>query len=272
MKPAPFAYIRVDSAEEAVALLAEYGDDARILAGGQSLMPMLNMRVVQPRVVVDLSRATDLDATRVDDGVLAVRAAATQASVERRARLADELPLLAQAFPHLGHFQTRNRGTVCGSIAHAAPSAELPLCLAVLDGEVVLRSRAGRRTLPAEEFFRGALATASQATEIVEEVRFPLARKGERHGFVEVAMRHGDFAIVALAAVVSPGEIRIGVGGVADRAWVRRWPSLADDELDGELNLLAWDLGARDDQHASAAYRRHLVRTLGKRLILDLRR
>jgi 2-furoyl-CoA dehydrogenase FAD binding subunit len=273
MKPAPFAYIRVDSAEEAIALLAEYGDDARILAGGQSLMPMLNMRVAQPRVVVDLSRATDLDATRVDDGVLAIRAAATQASVERRTRLADELPLLAQAFPHLGHFQTRNRGTVCGSVAHADPSAELPLCLAVLEGEVVLRSRAGgRRTLRAEEFFRGALATASQATEIVEEVRFPLARKGERHGFVEVAMRYGDFAIVALAAVVSAAEIRIGVGGVADRPCVQRWPPLADDELDGELNRLAWDLGARNDQHASATYRRHLVRTLGKRLIQDLQR
>jgi len=272
MKPAPFAYIRVDSAEEAVALLAEYGDDARILAGGQSLMPMLNMRVAQPRVLVDLSRASDLDGTRVDDGVLAVRAATTQVSVERRARLADELPLLAQAFPHLGHFQTRNRGTVCGSIAHADPSAELPLCLTVLGGEVVLRSRAGRRTVRAEQFFRGALATASRATEIVEEVLFPLARKGERHGFVEVAMRHGDFAIVALAAVVSAAEICIGVGGVADRPWIQRWPSLADDDLDGELNRLAWDLAARDDQHASAAYRRHLVRTLGKRLIQDLQR
>ena len=270
MKPAPFAYIRVDSAEEAVALLAEYGDDARILAGGQSLMPMLNMRVAQPRVLVDLSRASDLDGTRVDDGVLAVRAATTQVSVERRARLADELPLLAQAFPHLGHFQTRNRGTVCGSIAHADPSAELPLCLAVLGGEIVLRSQSGRRTVRAEQFFRGVMATARQSTEIVEEVRFPLATGGERYGFAEVAMRRGDFAIVALAVIVGKTEIRVGVGGVADRPWVQHWPRMAGEELDAALNQLAWDLAARDDQHASGGYRRHQVRTLGRRLIEGL--
>jgi 2-furoyl-CoA dehydrogenase FAD binding subunit len=271
MKPPSFDYIRVDSADEAVAMLAEYGDDARILAGGQSLMPMLNMRVAQPKVIVDISRAADLAAVRMDDGVLAVRAAVTQAAVERRPGLADEVPVLAQAFPHVGHFQTRNRGTVCGSIAHADPSAELPLCLAVLGGEVVLRSRSGRRTVHADEFFQGLLCTARQPTEIVEEVRFPLARDGERHGFAEVAMRHGDFAIVGLAAVVSLAEIRIGVSGVADRPWVRHWPRFADDELDAALNQLAWDLDARDDQHASGAYRRHLVRALGRRLIEELR-
>jgi len=272
VKPPPVDYIRVDSGDEAVALLGEYGDDARILAGGQSLMPMLNMRVAQPRVLLDISRAADVAAARADDGALAIPAAVTQAAVERRPNLVAEVPLLAQAFPHLGHFQTRNRGTVCGSIAHADPSAELPLCLAILGGEVVLRSRAGRRSLRADQFFRGLLATARQATEIVEEVRFPLAREGERYGFAEVAMRHGDFAIVGLAAVVGVDEIRVGICGVADRPCVRRWPHLAEDELDAELNRLAWDLGARDDQHASGAYRRHLVRALGRRLIGELLR
>lgn len=267
MKPAAFDYIRVDSADEAVALLTEYGDEARILAGGQSLMPMLNMRVAQPRVLLDISRAADLAADRVDGGALAIRAAVTQAAVERRPHLVDEVPLLAQAFPHLGHFQTRNRGTVCGSIAHADPSAELPLCLAVLGGEVVLRSQSRRRTVRAEQFFRGVMATAQQPTELVEEVRFPLARGGERYGFAEVAMRHGDFAIVGLAAIVSTTEIRVGVGGVADRPWVQRWPQLTGGELDAALNQLAWDLAARDDQHASGAYRRHQVRTLGRRLV-----
>jgi 2-furoyl-CoA dehydrogenase FAD binding subunit len=271
VKPAAFDYIRCDSADEAVALLAEYGDDARVLAGGQSLMPMLNMRLAQPKMLLDVSRASDLSVTRVADGALAVRAAVTQATVERRAGLADEVPLLALAFPHLGHVQTRNRGTVCGSIAHADPSAELALCLAMLGGEVVLRSRTGRRTLQAEQFFRGVLTTARQPTEIVEEIRFPLARRGERYGFAEVAMRHGDFAIVGLAAAVSAAEIRVGVAGVADRPWIQRWPPLADEELDAALNQLACDLGARDDQHASAAYRRHLVRTLGSRLIEELR-
>jgi len=270
MKPAAFDYIRADSADEAVEVLAEHGDDARILAGGQSLTPMLNMRVAQPRVVVDISRAADLVASKTDAGALVVRAAATQAAVERRPRLGDEVPLLAQAFPHLGHFQTRNRGTVCGSIAHADPSAELPLCLAVLGGEVVLRSRSRRRTLRADAFFQGLLSTARQSNEIVEEVRFPLARGGERHRFAEIAMRHGDLAIVALAVIVSAAEIRLGVGGVADRPQVRRWPRLAGTELDAELNRFAWELGARDDQHASAAYRRHLVRRLGRKLIEEL--
>jgi 2-furoyl-CoA dehydrogenase FAD binding subunit len=270
VKPAAFDYIRVDSADEAVALLGQYGDDARILAGGQSLMPMLNMRVAQPRVLVDISRAADLAAAVEDNETLAIRAAVTQAAVQRRPHLVDEVPLLAQAFPHLGHFQTRNRGTVCGSIAHADPSAELPLCLAVLGGEVLLRSQSGQRLVRAEQFFRGVMATARQPTEIVEEVRFPLARAGERYGFTEVAMRHGDFAIVGLAAIVSQTEIRVGVGGVADRPWVQRWPRLTGEDLNVALNQLAWDLGARDDQQASGAYRRHQVRTLGRTLIEEL--
>jgi len=271
MKPAAFDYIRVDSADEAVDALAKHGDEARILAGGQSLTPMLNMRVAQPRVLVDISRAADLVASKSDDGALVVRAAATQAAVERRPGLAGEVPLLAQAFPHLGHFQTRNRGTVCGSIAHADPSAELPLCLAVLRGEILLRSRSGRRTLRADEFFQGPLSTARRPTELVEAVRFPLARADARYAFAEIAMRHGDFAIVALAVMVCANEIRLGVGGVADRPQVRRWPRLAGTELEAELNRFAWDLGARDDQHASAVYRRHLVRRLGRKVIEGLR-
>jgi 2-furoyl-CoA dehydrogenase FAD binding subunit len=270
VKPAAFDYVRADSSDEAVALLAEHGDDARILAGGQSLMPILNMRLVQPKVLIDISRAGDLAAAAVDDVTLSVGAAVTQACVEQRARLAQEVPLLAWSLPHLGHLQTRNRGTVCGSVAHADPSAELPLCLTALGGEVVLRSSARRRTVAADDFFRGTLTTAREPSELVETVRFPLAREGVRYGFTEVAMRHGDFAIVALAAVVSASEIRLGVGGVADRPRVQRWPRLAGEDLDDALNRLAWDLEARDDQHATAKYRRHLVRMLGRRLIEGL--
>jgi 2-furoyl-CoA dehydrogenase FAD binding subunit len=270
MKPAAFDYIRVDSADEAVALLTEYGDDASILAGGQSLMPMLNMRLSQPRVVIDISRAQDLAPVRVESGALEVGAAATQAAVEQRAQLADEVPLLAQALPHLGHFQTRNRGTVCGSIAHADPSAELPLCLSALGGEVRLRSRLRGRTVPADQFFLGPLSTAREPTELIEAVRFPAAVPGTRYGFVEVSMRHGDFAIVALASAVNRTQTVLAVGGVADRPQVQRWPRLADSEVEDALDQLASDLGARDDQHASAAYRRHLVRTLGRRLLEDL--
>jgi 2-furoyl-CoA dehydrogenase FAD binding subunit len=266
MKPAAFDYIRADSAEEAVALLAEYGEDARILAGGQSLMAILNMRLAQPKVLIDIHRAPDLGGIQ-DHGGIRVRAAATQAQLQRHAGLETTAPLLAQALPHLGHFQTRNRGTVCGSVAHADPSAELPLCLATLDGEVVLRSQRGRRTVKARAFFTGMLQTARAAGELVEEVRFPQRRDGERHGFTEVSMRHGDFAIVALAAVVSADGICLGVGGVADRPTVAHWPRLEGTALDDALNQFAWELGAQDDTHATAVYRRHLVRMLGRELI-----
>jgi 2-furoyl-CoA dehydrogenase FAD binding subunit len=267
MKPCAFDYIRTESADEAVAMLAQYGEDARILAGGQSLMAMLNMRLAQPQALIDIHRAADLGGIDEQAGQLRVRAAVTQAALERHPGLEHRVPLVAQALPHLGHFQTRNRGTVCGSIAHADPSAELPLCLATLGGDVLLRSRRARRTVSALDFFTGPLQTARLPEEILEEVRFPLALPRERHGFIEVSIRHGDFALVALAAVVSPDGIRFGVGGAADRPWVERWPRLTGQALDEALNQLAWELGAHDDHHGTAAYRRHLVRTLGRALI-----
>ncbi len=271
MKPAAFDYVRADSSEEVVQLLDDYGDDARILAGGQSLMAALNMRLTQPRVLIDISRVNDLSKIRMSGGVLTVGAAVTQAVVEAIVKNQYDIPMLSQAFPHLGHFQTRNRGTVCGSIAHADPSAELPLCLATLGGTVNLRSHRRRRSLPARDFFQGVLTTAREADELVESVQFPLARKQTRYGFREVSMRHGDFAIAALAAEVSSRSIRLGVGGVADRPWVEDLPVGSDTDLEAALEDLVWKLGARGDQHASARYRRHLVRNLGRKLIAGLR-
>lgn len=267
MKPYAFDYARPDHVDEALALLVEYGDEARVLAGGQSLLPVLNMRLAQPALLVDISRLGALDYVRIDGGFLAVGAATTQATVEWRAELAREVPLLALAFPHISHFQIRNRGTVCGSIAHADPSAELPLVLTALGGEVVLRSSRGCRTLAAADFFQGMLTTARAADELVEEVRFPLRRTGCGYGFAEVAQRHGDFAIVACAAVVDAHEIRLTVGGVADRPRIARWPRIAGTQLQAALNDFAWQLDAHDDPHASAQYRRHLVRRLGQRAI-----
>lgn len=267
MKPAAFDYIRADSAEETVNLLAQYGEDAKILAGGQSLMAMLNIRLAQPAMLVDISRCEDLDYVRVENGSLVVGAAATQASVETRASLATEVPLLDLAFPWISHFQIRNRGTVCGSVAHADPSAELPLCLTALQGDVVLRSKSGRRVVRADEFFQGMLMTAVRPGEIVEEVRFPLQQQGARYSFQEVSMRHGDFAIVALAAVVSDDTIELTAGGVADRPTRKRWDRLTGGDLNDALNDFAWELEAQSDAHASAEYRRHLVRQLGRQLI-----
>ena len=269
MKPYAFDYQRVDGADEAVTALAALGEDARILAGGQSLMAVMNMRLAEPRRLIDISRSASLAEVRIDGGWLHIGAAATQASVEWRARLADEVPLLALAFPHISHFQIRNRGTVCGSIAHADPSAELPLCLLALEGEVALRSSRRRRIVKAADFFTGMLLTARAADEMVEAVRFPLARHGADHGaghgFEEFAMRHGDFAVCAVAAVADAQRLRIAVGGVADRPMARDYPILSGSALADALNDFAWSLDARDEPQASATLRRRLVRTLGQR-------
>ena len=267
MKPYAFDYQRVTNAEEAVATLASLGEDARILAGGQSLMAVMNMRLAQPQRLIDISRSPSLAEVRIADGWLHIGAAATQASIEWRPQLASEVPLLALAFPHISHFQIRNRGTVCGSIAHADPSAELPLCLLALEGEVVLRNAKRHRTLKAADFFTGMLLTARAADEMVEAVRFPLAeaREGAGHGFEEFAMRHGDFAVCAVAAVAYAKRLCIAVGGVADRPVARDVPILSGNALADALNEFAWSLDARDEPQASATLRRRLVRELGPR-------
>lgn len=267
MKPCAFDYVRADTADEAVDQLAQAGDETRVLAGGQSLMAILNMRLAQPRVLVDVSQTKPLNYVRVADGRLVIGAAATQASVEWRATLADEVPLLKLAFPHISHFQIRNRGTVCGSVAHADPSAELPLALLALGGDVVLRSARGRRALPADAFFQGMLQTARAPDELVEEVRYPLRRAGERYAFAEFAMRHGDFAIASVAVAADDKTIRLAVGGVADRPRLTTLPRLEGAALDDAINDFAWTLDAQDDPHATAQFRRHLVRQLGRRAV-----
>lgn len=270
MKPAPFDYLRPATVAEALAALAAGGDDARVIAGGQSLMPMLNMRLVQPRLLIDLGRLEELRTLRAEDGWLTVGAAVTQAEVLARPTLAREVPLLAAALPWVGHFQTRNRGTLCGSVAHADPSAETPLCLVATGGEVVLRNAKRRRTIAAADFFVGPLTTVKAADEIVECIRFPLARPGSGHAFREQSMRHGDFAIAACAATVDGDRASLAVGGVADRPTMRSWPLVEGglpQDLDEALNALAWDLGGDDDQHATARYRRDLVRRIGRTVL-----
>ena len=175
MKPRPFDYARPDTVEEAVAILAEHGDDARILAGGQTLLAMLNLRVVEPAILVDITRIPKLDVIREVDGRIEVGAAVTQNRLMAWPALAQKLPLLAAALPFVGHFQTRNKGTVCGAVAHADPTSEIPLSLALLEGEVVLRSRRGTRVLAAGEFQQGMLATAREGDELITAVRFAVA-------------------------------------------------------------------------------------------------
>lgn len=271
MKPAPFDYIRPATVEEAVDALSRYGSRARVMAGGQSLMAMLNMRLVEPEVVVDISAIESLKAIRSDGNNVEVRAAVTQAELLAWPKLKEELPLLAEAMQWIGHFQTRNRGTVCGSIAHSDPCSELPLCLATLGGEVELRSAKGSRRLKASEFQTGMLSTAKTPEEIVVAVRFPRRRPGEGYAFREVARRHGDFAIVAMAAKASGSGTLLGVGGIADFAAVRDFGLAEGATLDDALNAFAWEMGGDDDLHATASYRRELVRRLGPKVIEEAR-
>jgi len=263
MKPRPFDYIRPDTIEEAVALLAEYGEGARILAGGQSLVPMLNLRIVDAEALIDVSRIGALDVIRDRGDTIEVGAAVTQNKLIAWPQLKQKLPLVAAALPHVGHFQTRNKGTVCGSIAHADPSSELPLTLALLGGEVVLKSQRGERMLAANEFQKDMLTTARAPDELIAAVRFPVANgKWIERGvaFREVARRHGDFAIVAVAALAeNRNAVRLGVGGMAGKPAVRR---IAAKESTAAIAAWADELEGYEDLHASAAMRRDLFRNL----------
>ncbi len=271
MKPAEFDYVRAGTLDEALASLAQLGERASVLAGGQSLMPMLNFRVASPDVLVDIGRIPELGQIRVDGDWIEIGAMVRQATLLAWPALAQELPLVALALPWVGHFQTRNRGTVCGSIAHADPSSELPLCLATLGGEVELRSASGTRRLGATQFQTGMLSTARRADELIVAVRFPRRRAGEGFAFREVARRHGDFAIVALAAKADGERTLLGVGGVAGQPTVRDFGALSGRALDEALNAFAWDMGGHDDVHATARYRRDLVRKLAPAVVEEAR-
>jgi 2-furoyl-CoA dehydrogenase FAD binding subunit len=263
MKPRRFDYVRPDSADEAVAVLAEYGEDASVLAGGQSLMAMLNLRLAEPAVLVDIASLKELDYIRVAGTMIEVGAAVTQNRLKDWPELAGKLPLLAAALPFVGHFQTRNKGTVCGSIAHADPSSEIPLVLATLGGEVVLRSHRGARVLSAADFQRGTLTTAREPDELIMAVRFPV-QPTARVAFREVARRHGDFAIIAVAACVEDGDtVRIGIGGIADRPAARRATIDGAAAAKDIFESLAFELKGYDDLHASARLRRDLLRRIG---------
>jgi 2-furoyl-CoA dehydrogenase FAD binding subunit len=273
MKPAPFDYLRATSQDEALDALRREGGDARILAGGQSLVPMLNMRLARPAVLVDIMGVEEWQRVEtLRDGLLRIGAAVRQGAVERRPGLARRQPLLAAALAYLGHAQTRSRGTICGSAAHADPSAEVPLVLVALGGAVHLRSHKRRRTVPAAEFFTGMMATSRADDEMIEAVSLPAPQPGTGHAFREVARRHGDFAIVGCAAVATATTARLAIAGVADRPMARDMTADTGSALDDALDEFAWDLDARDDLHATARYRRELVRRLGRAAIEEAMR
>ncbi|WP_137390142.1 FAD binding domain-containing protein [Rhodoligotrophos defluvii] len=279
MKPVPFDYVRPETAEEAVALLAEFGGDAVLLAGGMSLGPMLNLRLVRPAVLIDIGRIGELSTVTAADGTMLTGAVLRQSQALANGELMRALPLLGLALPWVGHVQTRNRGTLGGSVAHADPSAEIPLVLATLGGHVHLRSRRGRRRIPARDFFLGMLTTARSPEEMVLALEWPQQSAGEIFAFREVAQRHGDFAVAAVAcrALLDHGslrEITVGIGGVEDRPVVFLPADYAGASAGAALaENIAAEVAARldplSDHVASAGQRRALARTLVRRALVD---
>lgn len=263
MKAAPFKYARPDTLEEALSLLAENGDGVRIMAGGQSLGAMLNMRIVTPQILLDLNQLDGL--STVTDRVTG--AMLRQADALDNVALKGAVPLLAQALPHVGHYQTRNRGTLGGSVAHADPSAEIPLVLATMGGSVELKSKRGTRKLSAAEFFRSALVTARAPDEVVTALHWPATSSTAGTAFHEFAVREGDFAIVAVACVAdrSSGKIRLGFGGCGETPQVveRNGTASSDDLIDEAVGGLEY----RSDILASAAYRRQLAGVLARQAL-----
>lgn len=282
MKPAPFAYHRPATLDEAFDLLARYGPDARILAGGQSLVPLLNMRLAAPLALIDINRLPGLDRIDVTPEGLAIGALARQEAVERSALVARHAPLIAQAMPHVGHLAIRTRGTFGGSLALADPAAELPACVVALDATVRAARRGGIREIPAARFFRGIYTTALEPGEILTEVVIPPTPPGWRSAFDELARRHGDYALVGLAA-----HCRLSNGAIADARVVftgvgltpvrATWAEAALAGRRAEAGVLAEagraldaDLDPPGDVHASAALRRHLARVLLARVLARL--
>lgn len=272
MKPPRFDYVRAESRADVTNVLAAEGSDARIIAGGQTLVPMLSMRLARPKVLIDIMGLAELGRIARREGALHVGAGVRQSALLALPDLAHLQPLLAQALPWVGHAQTRNRGTVCGSIAHADPSAELPLVLLALNGQVHLAKRWKQRAVTAEDFFVGMMSTARADDELITGVSFPEARHGQGFAFREFGRRHGDFALTACAAIADEAGVRLAVGGVADRPVARTWGDLSGSALDDALNEFAHSLEPRDDLHASARMRRDLVRKLGAQAIAEARR
>jgi 2-furoyl-CoA dehydrogenase FAD binding subunit len=280
VKAAPFAYLRPDTLAETLAALAEHGDDARVIAGGQSLGAMLNMRIVTPKVLIDINRLSDLSSIDLDDPSLVTGATVRQSDAMADERIRTHLPLLAQALPHVGHYQTRNRGTLGGSIAHADPSAEIPLSLATLYGEVELQSKRGRRRLKAREFFQSALATACAPDELVTALFWPVRRARHGQAFIEFAIREGDYAIVAVACVLdidadgAASAVRLGFGGCGEAPQIVEMSDVAKTRLDeSAVQTIARDaagrIECRSDLLATAPYRRQLAAVLaGKAIVL----
>jgi len=265
VKAPRFAYARPASIAEAVALLDKHKDDARVLAGGQSLVPMLNFRVAAPKVLVDINRISALAGIKIAKAHVRIGALTRHAEIERSADVAKHLPLVAAAMPHIAHPAIRNRGTFGGSCALADPAAELPACALALGATFVVAGKKGERRIAAGDFFKGLYATALKPGELLVAAEFPLPRPGDTSAFGELARRHGDYAMVGVAAHGSGKSVRAAFFGVGDRPEV-----FEADTVDGLLSKVETDLEPRADLHASAATKLHLAKVLAGRVLKQL--
>jgi aerobic carbon-monoxide dehydrogenase medium subunit len=281
MKASAFAYARATSVENALELLADQGDRAKVLSGGQSLMPAMNLRLISPELVVDISGLAELRGIAVKDGILTIGALARHVDLLKSAEIAAHAPLLADAVTHVAHPAIRNRGTIGGSLAHADPASELPACMLALAATIIVRGPGGERRIAATEFFTGIYETALSPQELLVAVELPVAPSGSSHFFHEFARRHGDYAIVGLAvqAVIQDGrfsDLRLGFFAVGDRPLLARaagklinapvTPALLSDALSD----LADELDPQEDHQATPAMRRHLAKVLLTRCVAAL--
>jgi len=278
VKPAPFAYAKARSLDHAIELLGGHEGRARVLAGGQSLIATLNMRLDAPSLLVDINGLAGLDSITCHDGQVAIGALTRHAAAERSDVIAAQVPLMAKAMPHIGHPAIRNRGTIGGSIAFADPAAELPACLVALDGEVDIAGPNGRRTVKAGDFFKDLFETALGPQDVLTTIRVPAATPAQRVGFAEFSRRHGDYAMIGLAASVTADDsgrtdVRLayfGVGATPVRAR-RAEAALAAGSMDDAVAALREDLAPADDIQATGAVKKHLAGVLLKRVAAELK-
>jgi aerobic carbon-monoxide dehydrogenase medium subunit len=281
VKPAPFQYFRPRALDEALSLLAERGADAKPLAGGQSLIPAMNFRLATPSVLVDLNGISELSYIRDDTGDVRIGGMTRQRAIERSPIVSQRIPLIGETMPHIAHPAIRNRGTIGGSLAHADPAAELPAVMLALNATLVVRNQSAARDIPAEEFFVGLFATSVQAGELLTEIRIPRPSARSGFGFLEISRRHGDFALVGVAAVVRLdgngrcADARVALLSVGDRPMLAEHArkALQGQAPSAESIRAAADAAAtRDidpssDIHASARYRRQLANVLTRRVL-----
>ncbi len=282
MKPPVFQYVRADSVDAVLSILAEHGGDAKILAGGQSLVPMLNFRIAEPAVLVDINPVAELDYVRAENGWVRIGARTRQRALEKSPEIKEKCPLLAAAAKWIGHPQIRNRGTVGGSLVHADPTAELALVATLLDAELVIQGRGKTRTARPEDFFESFMTSRIEEDEILTEVRVPAAPPGSGYGFQELCLRHGDFAVVAAAAQITLddkgrcAEGRVAVSGAGPTALrirgaeeVLRGGDGSRENLDEAAARVPGEVAPIPDLKGSEAYRREMAKVFVRRSLED---